>query len=364
MTTRGASLKQKKTSAAVYPAPLIAPPPGLSAGTSSRSGRSSFRSSTTSRGSVVPLGAAIASRCELSATSGIGAALRSSIHSLSTLLHGAPPASAPHAAAPALSPGSRYDHVPIDKSFRSPTRAPLKCLSPDPGIYTIDGFLSNAECDALIAQGELHLEPSVVVGGSRTMVSRNRTSSSCYLRREDAPFLVKRISRLLCGKNTTHLELPQVARYYSGQAYAPHQDSFETSQPGGFKQHRCVCCCCVAKAIQFERFPSPSSLLARCFFATATGGNALLLSSCTSVMSNQVVRWSEGSVPHDFFEMPSLTHTIPLLSFQALRTSTGSACASSQSAAWRWSSSPALPTDTWTGALSMKRKLWLRKRNG
>ena len=260
VTTRGSSLKQKKTSAAVYPAPLIAPPPGLSAGTSSRSGRS-FRSSTTSRGSVVPLGAAIASRCELSATSGIGAALRSSIHSLSTLLHGAPPASAPHAAAPALSPGSRYDHVPIDKSFRSPTRAPLKCLSPDPGIYTIDGFLSNAECDALIAQGELHLEPSVVVGGSRTMVSRNRTSSSCYLRREDAPFLVKRISRLLCGKNTTHLELPQVARYYSGQAYAPHQDSFETSQPGGFKQHRCVFVVVLPKPFSSSAFPHPPPCL-------------------------------------------------------------------------------------------------------
>jgi prolyl 4-hydroxylase len=199
-------LKLKHTSrGAIYPR-VVAPPPGLAVMSRGRSA------------SVAP---------SSGAESAVGAALRSSMYTLSTLLRGAPPASAP-----------TRRHLNLNMKFRSTSGACLACLSADPAIYTIDGFLTSAECAAMIAQGGRHLEPSVVVGGSRTLVSRNRTSSSCYLRREDAPFLIERVSRLLCGKATAHMELPQVARYHRGQAYAPHQDSFETSQPGGFKQHR------------------------------------------------------------------------------------------------------------------------------
>lgn len=82
----------------------------------------------------------------------------------------------------------------------------------DPPIYAIPDFLTPAECDFLIdsAQNEFTIAP--VVGPGVGTVSASRTSSTCYLAREDLPLLMEKVSRLT-NKPVKHCELPQVSLY-------------------------------------------------------------------------------------------------------------------------------------------------------
>ena len=78
----------------------------------------------------------------------------------------------------------------------------LSSLCSDPPIFRIDGFLEAEECDALIALGSGRtvrsptLDDKAVAGG----ISEARTSTTCFLRQDEAPSV-----------SYTHLTLPTKA---------------------------------------------------------------------------------------------------------------------------------------------------------
>mmetsp|Transcript_3089 Transcript_3089/g.9434 ORF Transcript_3089/g.9434 Transcript_3089/m.9434 type:complete len:265 (-) Transcript_3089:99-893(-) len=108
----------------------------------------------------------------------------------------------------------------------------LAAIHVRPPIFTVENFLSAQECDAMIAAARRHMTPAPVVGPGNGEVSVSRTSSTCYLAREDLPSVVTKVCALT-GKPVEHLELPQVGRYRNGEFYKPHYDAFDTASPDG-----------------------------------------------------------------------------------------------------------------------------------
>ena len=94
----------------------------------------------------------------------------------------------------------------------------LRMLNSNPPVYCVDNFLSEWECQFLIQAASDSFTPAPVVGKGAGEVSNSRTSSTCYLAREDLPDLMRKVSALT-GKPVEHCELPQVGRYFSSQQY-------------------------------------------------------------------------------------------------------------------------------------------------
>jgi prolyl 4-hydroxylase len=105
-------------------------------------------------------------------------------------------------------------------------------LSPDPPVFLVERFLSPGECDFLILSASDGFSPAPVVGRGAGEISPSRTSSTCYLAREDVPDLVRRVS-LLTGRPMGHCELPQVGRYLPTQQYQQHYDAFDLATEDG-----------------------------------------------------------------------------------------------------------------------------------
>ncbi|KAL7551974.1 hypothetical protein ACHAWF_015190 [Thalassiosira exigua] len=105
-------------------------------------------------------------------------------------------------------------------------------LHAHPPIFAVDNFLTPAECDFLIEASNDALGPAPVVGKGSGEVSPSRTSSTCYLAREDLPEYLRKVS-LLTGKPAEHCELPQVGRYFPSQQYLQHFDAFDLSNDDG-----------------------------------------------------------------------------------------------------------------------------------
>ncbi|CAN0157183.1 unnamed protein product [Ectocarpus sp. 4 AP-2014] len=91
----------------------------------------------------------------------------------------------------------------------------LRNLREMPPLYVVDDFFSGPECDALIALAGNYMIVSPVVGAGAGEVSESRTSSSCFLAREDLPTVCHKVMALT-GKPVEHLELPQVRRRVVG----------------------------------------------------------------------------------------------------------------------------------------------------
>lgn len=102
----------------------------------------------------------------------------------------------------------------------------------DPPIFKVDNFLTPEECSQLIGIASDSFAPAPVVGEGAGVVSETRTSSTCYLAREDLPGLVRKVSKLT-QKPICHMELPQVGRYLNTEQYLPHFDAFNTDEADG-----------------------------------------------------------------------------------------------------------------------------------
>lgn len=85
----------------------------------------------------------------------------------------------------------------------------LRALWETPPLYVVDDFFTAPECDALMALASNYMIASPVVGAGAGEVSESRTSSSCFLAREDLPTVCRKVMTLT-GKPIEHLELPQV----------------------------------------------------------------------------------------------------------------------------------------------------------
>lgn len=108
----------------------------------------------------------------------------------------------------------------------------LKVLHNSPPVFCVENFLTPHECDFLINAGHDAFGPAPVVGKGSGEISASRTSSTCYLAREDLPDLMRKVT-LLTGKPIDHCELPQVGRYFSSQQYLQHYDAFDLSTEDG-----------------------------------------------------------------------------------------------------------------------------------
>jgi prolyl 4-hydroxylase len=84
----------------------------------------------------------------------------------------------------------------------------LQQVHADPPVFAAHNFLTPQECQFLIDAASDSFSPAPVVGKGSGEVSPTRTSSTCYLAREDLPDLMRKVS-MLTGKPMEHMELPQ-----------------------------------------------------------------------------------------------------------------------------------------------------------
>jgi len=89
-----------------------------------------------------------------------------------------------------------------------------------------------SECNFLIESACDCFGPAPVVGKGAGEISSSRTSSTCYLAREDLPEYLAKVTALT-GKPSAHCELPQVGRYLPSQQYLQHFDAFDLGTEDG-----------------------------------------------------------------------------------------------------------------------------------
>lgn len=108
----------------------------------------------------------------------------------------------------------------------------LSCLHHDPPIFSVDGFLSPAECEELIA---LFNTGTGTEAGTKALSSKGtRTSTTRYLDFSKCRALLQGAERLL-GLLPGHcsFEEPQVVRYTAGQSFSSHLDSIQPQLQDG-----------------------------------------------------------------------------------------------------------------------------------
>jgi prolyl 4-hydroxylase len=105
-----------------------------------------------------------------------------------------------------------------------------------PRVVFFGNFMSDAECDQLVALARPRLERSQTVdhrsGGSE--VNAARTSDGMFFQRNETP-LISRIERRIAELlrwPADRGEGLQVLRYRPGAQYRPHYDYFDPAQPG------------------------------------------------------------------------------------------------------------------------------------
>ena len=132
---------------------------------------------------------------------------------------------------PALTVQDRPMTPPVYNGV-NPNYPGLRVLNTSPPIFGVDNFLTDFECSFLMNSAQDSFGPAPVVGKGIGEVSPSRTSSTCYLAREDLPDLLRKVS-LLTGKPVDHCELPQVGRYFPSQQYLQHFDAFDLGTEDG-----------------------------------------------------------------------------------------------------------------------------------
>jgi prolyl 4-hydroxylase len=148
--------------------------------------------------------------------------------------NGIPPAAAAAALLspqPALTVQDRPLVPPVFNGV-NPNYPGLRLLNANPPIFAVDNFLTPFECQFLVHAAHDAFGPAPVVGKGSGEISPSRTSSTCYLAREDLPDYLRKVS-LLTGKPIEHCELPQVGRYLPSQQYLQHFDAFDLSSEDG-----------------------------------------------------------------------------------------------------------------------------------
>jgi prolyl 4-hydroxylase len=112
-----------------------------------------------------------------------------------------------------------------------------------PRLLLLGGFLSDDECDALVALAQPRLARSETVdhqsGGSE--VNAARTSDGMFFERGETP-LIQRIEQRIAALlhwPVARGEGLQVLRYRPGAQYRPHFDYFEPAQPGTAEVLKC-----------------------------------------------------------------------------------------------------------------------------
>jgi prolyl 4-hydroxylase len=103
----------------------------------------------------------------------------------------------------------------------------LKQIHKDPEIYSIDNFLTDDECDRLIAKSQPHLVPCLVKNDKTGKPEQDpvRTSTNTNVPQSEVPSIVEKITNV-AKCNADQLEILQVLNYKKGQEFIPHTDGF------------------------------------------------------------------------------------------------------------------------------------------
>ena len=103
----------------------------------------------------------------------------------------------------------------------------LKRIHQNPDIYSIDNFLSEEECNRLIAKSQPHLVPCLVKNDKTGKAEQDpvRTSTNTNIPQAEVPSIVDKIANV-AKCNADQLEILQVLNYKEGQEFIPHTDGF------------------------------------------------------------------------------------------------------------------------------------------
>lgn len=114
----------------------------------------------------------------------------------------------------------------------------LKQIHADPDIYSIANFLTDEECDKMIAKCTPNLVPCLVLDDKNEEVKQDsvRTSTNANVPQAEVPTIVQKIKDVACC-NAGQLEIIQVLNYKKGQEFIPHTDGFSGAYDAcGFEQ--------------------------------------------------------------------------------------------------------------------------------
>ena len=103
----------------------------------------------------------------------------------------------------------------------------IQAFHRDPEIFCVDNFLTEDECDRIVAKCEPHMAPCVTKDPVTGVVGPDprRTSTEAMLPQSEAPSIVSKLVKLLdCRED--ELEILQVLRYKEGQEFQTHTDGF------------------------------------------------------------------------------------------------------------------------------------------
>jgi prolyl 4-hydroxylase len=111
----------------------------------------------------------------------------------------------------------------IDRTYSG-----ISTLHTDPDVLFIDNFLTDDECERLMAKARSHLAPSLVKNEGTGAVEQDltRTSSDTNVPQREIPSIVSRIAAL-ANCTLEQLEIVQILRYTKGQYFLPHTDGFQ-----------------------------------------------------------------------------------------------------------------------------------------
>ncbi len=101
----------------------------------------------------------------------------------------------------------------------------------NPDLVLYRNLLSKAECDYLIDVAQPHLKRSLTF--STNGDDPRRTSSSAFSTSfPNDPIIKKLVDRCsaLCGYPASHVEPPQIVRYFPGEKYIEHADNYAPNQ--------------------------------------------------------------------------------------------------------------------------------------
>ena len=104
-------------------------------------------------------------------------------------------------------------------------------LNINPLVLTVDGFLSDAECDGLIKAASGRLQRATVTDGAVGSVSQNRTNSHCPLKPQDTPIVLQMLMKLgmLLRVPMDQAEGPIALHYAEAEEFRPHSDGIQMS---------------------------------------------------------------------------------------------------------------------------------------
>lgn len=103
----------------------------------------------------------------------------------------------------------------------------IRQIHKNPDLYAVENFLTDDECERIIAKCKPHLKPCLVNNEKNGKVEQDpaRTSTNANVPQKEIPTVVRKMTEL-ANCNIDQLEILQVLHYADGQQFVPHTDGF------------------------------------------------------------------------------------------------------------------------------------------